>query len=270
MDSSLEYFPDARNISAVAYHTGTRIDLRRVPSKDRLATQPLAMRAGVGGVAVLYRHGAVVFIGMDKAEHMEVLTSPLLKQSSPLDGHTEMEEALLERAPDSYDLISDDGAIQLADFSLDRLLVAADVLAKSVTLEHYEVTVEEAADKVAPMAMDLTRKGRFPSRQKGLIQHIGRTLLIQNHLAGRAGVLTKPELLWDRPDMTRLHRLLSEEYELEERRLLVEQKLELISRTASTLLELLQDRRTLRVEWYITILIVFEILLTLYEMATMH
>ncbi len=33
-----------------------------------------------------------------------------------------------------------------------------------------------------------------------------------------------------------------------------------------TILELLQSRRTLRVEWYIVILIVVEILLTLYDM----
>jgi uncharacterized Rmd1/YagE family protein len=46
----------------------------------------------------------------------------------------------------------------------------------------------------------------------------------------------------------------------------LERKLELVSRTAETLLDLLQDKRTLRVEWYIVILIVVEIVLTLYEL----
>jgi uncharacterized Rmd1/YagE family protein len=45
----------------------------------------------------------------------------------------------------------------------------------------------------------------------------------------------------------------------------LERKLDLISRTAETLLELMQHKRSLRVEWYIVILIVIEILLTLYE-----
>ena len=43
-------------------------------------------------------------------------------------------------------------------------------------------------------------------------------------------------------------------------------KLELIGDTAQTLLDLLQNRRSLRVEWYIVILIVVEIVLTLYEL----
>jgi hypothetical protein len=43
-------------------------------------------------------------------------------------------------------------------------------------------------------------------------------------------------------------------------------KLELVSRTVETALGLLQARRSHRVEWYIVILIVFEILLTLYQL----
>jgi uncharacterized Rmd1/YagE family protein len=46
----------------------------------------------------------------------------------------------------------------------------------------------------------------------------------------------------------------------------VESKLDLIGRTIQTAIDLIQSRRSLRVEWYIVILIVFEIALTLYEM----
>ncbi|MGH8589703.1 MAG: hypothetical protein ACREXX_10350 [Gammaproteobacteria bacterium] len=43
-------------------------------------------------------------------------------------------------------------------------------------------------------------------------------------------------------------------------------KLEVIGQTVETVLDLLQSRRSLRVEWYIVILIVAEIFLSLYEM----
>ena len=43
-------------------------------------------------------------------------------------------------------------------------------------------------------------------------------------------------------------------------------KLELVSRTVETALGILQHRRSLRVEWYIVLLIVFEIGLTLYQL----
>jgi uncharacterized Rmd1/YagE family protein len=59
---------------------------------------------------------------------------------------------------------------------------------------------------------------------------------------------------------------LESEFELRERHLALERKLDLISRTAETLLKLLNNNRALRVEWYIVILIVAEIMLTLYEL----
>jgi uncharacterized Rmd1/YagE family protein len=46
----------------------------------------------------------------------------------------------------------------------------------------------------------------------------------------------------------------------------LERKLQVISNTAETLLDLLQTQQSQRVEWYIVILIVVEIALTLYEL----
>jgi required for meiotic nuclear division protein 1 len=59
---------------------------------------------------------------------------------------------------------------------------------------------------------------------------------------------------------------LAEEYELKERGAALERKLDLVSRSAGVLVDLLQNRRALRVEWYIVLLILIEILLYLYEM----
>ncbi len=59
---------------------------------------------------------------------------------------------------------------------------------------------------------------------------------------------------------------LQNEYELKERHLDLERKLSLIAQTAETLLDILRNERSLRVEWYIVILIILEILLTLYQM----
>jgi required for meiotic nuclear division protein 1 len=85
-------------------------------------------------------------------------------------------------------------------------------------------------------------------------------------MVGRVEVADKPELLWDRPELGRLYGRLEDEYELIERHVALERKLALLSRTVETLLDLLQDKRNLRVEWYIVVLIVIEILLTLYQL----
>jgi hypothetical protein len=71
---------------------------------------------------------------------------------------------------------------------------------------------------------------------------------------------------WELPGLTRLFTRLEDEYELSERKVAVDRKLDLISRTVETLVDLLQNKRALRVEWYIVILIVIEIFLTLYQL----
>jgi uncharacterized Rmd1/YagE family protein len=92
-------------------------------------------------------------------------------------------------------------------------------------------------------------------------------LRIQHKMVGRVEVSEKPDLLWERPDLERLYLQLEDEFELSERHTALERKLDLIHATATTALEMVRDRRSLRVEWYITVLIVVEIALTLYELA---
>lgn len=125
-----------------------------------------------------------------------------------------------------------------------------DTLAKSVVLGQYERIIAQAFDRIEPLALALER-GEFWRK-------------------GRVEVAEKPELLWERSDLERLHVRLADEYELRERHLALERKLDLISRTAETLLEPTQNQHTLRVECYIVILIVQEILLSLYDLFFRH
>ncbi|HYN37954.1 MAG TPA: RMD1 family protein, partial [Rhodospirillales bacterium] len=156
------------------------------------------------------------------------------------------------------------GAIRLKQVTKDRLLIIADVLAKSVILAYDEKRVAEVFDRIEPVAESLHRRPVVSVRQ--LLGHIGDVLITQHRMVGRVEVTEKPELLWDQPELERLYLRLQEEYELPERDRALTRKLDLISQTASTALGLLQAKRSLRVEWYIVLLIVLEIFLTLYEM----
>lgn len=89
--------------------------------------------------------------------------------------------------------------------------------------------------------------------------------MVEHKMVGRVEVAEKPDLLWDHPQLERVYARLVDEYELSERHRALEHKLELISRTAETVLGLVHANRSLRVEWYIVILILFDILLSLYE-----
>ena len=85
-------------------------------------------------------------------------------------------------------------------------------------------------------------------------------------MVGQVEVVDKPELLWEHPELERLYLRLEDEFEIRERHAALQRKFELVSRTAQTALEVLRNRQNLRVEWYIVILIVVEILLPLYQL----
>ncbi|OFZ94571.1 MAG: hypothetical protein A2Z64_01495 [Betaproteobacteria bacterium RIFCSPLOWO2_02_67_12] len=114
--------------------------------------------------------------------------------------------------------------------------------------------------------MQLEREGRIRGRTRDHLKRIGALLLIESRMVGRAEIGEKPELLWERPELERLHALLESEFELRERLAALERKLGLVARTSRTLVDLLNAKHALRVEWYIVALIAFDIVLVLYGM----
>jgi uncharacterized Rmd1/YagE family protein len=243
---------------------GERIDLRAFDGTSKYAVAPLTVTAGARGVAVMFRYGVVVLYNVAPIEE-----AALLEQLAPLVSQRfetpELEEAVLAIEPDKAERGAD-GVINLSAYDPDRLQTVADVLAKSVVLAFYEKTINAAFEGIEPLAEDLTRRGTSRRSSKELLRHIGGALLIQTKTVWRVEITDKPEALWERPDLEILYTRLVDEYELTERHVALERKLELITRTASTALELLHNNRSLRVEWYIVALIVADIILSLYEM----
>ena len=93
-------------------------------------------------------------------------------------------------------------------------------------------------------------------------------MLVQNRVSGRVAVAEKPDVVWDRPDLERLSARLQDEYELKERAEALSRKLTLISDTAEMLTDMIDTQRSLRLEIMIVLLILFEIVITGYQIVT--
>lgn len=247
-----------------ALYLGARIHVRALEKRAVLALAPLTLRVGGHGCAVVFRHGAAVFFNVAAAEEADLIgyLRPFLVEPRPQPEH---EEIVIRIGAEGGDVIQG-GEVLLAAVTLQHLQLIAEVLARSLVLEHYEARTARSFDLVEPFARRLVRPQPRWTRPGELLTHIGEVLLNQQEMVGRIEVSEKPDLLWDHPELERLYARLEAEYELRDRYRALERKLELISRTAATVLDILQARRNLRVEWYIVILIVVEILLSLYEM----
>jgi len=250
---------------AHAVFVAERLDLRTVA--PRIANHPMVVEVGERGWAALFRYGAVVFFAVPPMSRERFLDDLRPRLTRPYDEPEH--ESIVIRIDAAAAEGMDDRDLVLHDAGVDRLQVVAEILAKSVVMAQYEEQVADAFHTIEPLAVDLKERG-VVRRTDQLLGHIGDTMLIRHRMVGRVEVPEKPELLWERADLERLYARLEDEYELVERHVALERKLDLITSTASTSLEILQTKRSLRVEWYIVILIVAEILLTLWDMFVRH
>ncbi|MGL5942398.1 MAG: RMD1 family protein [Waterburya sp.] len=258
-------FAGEKTIGVRALFIGEKIDLRALENTSCLSESPLTITAGENGCAVLQKYGAIVLFGVNPLEEAAFINN-LQPWISKAFKEPESEETRIEINIDSKEFVTENGNIELKEFNIERLQIVADVLAKSVILSHYETSIASVFAKIEPIAASIKRFGNGRHQGEDLLQHIGNTIMIQQTMVGLVEIEDKPEQLWDWPNLERLYLRLEDEYEIGERHRALERKLELISRTAQTVLDLMQHQSAVRVEWYIVILIIVEILLNIYEL----
>ncbi|MFO1101991.1 MAG: RMD1 family protein [Methylocystis sp.] len=253
-----------QTLMARALLLGERIDTEGLERADLVSTAPLAFRVGQGGFAVLYRFGVAVLFGLSPLEEDEIVKKTGLRVSGASRGDDET--LIVEATPDGEEKALPDGRLAVKDLSEARLLVIADVLAKSVALARDERRVNAVFDTIEPFAAELAAKGSPPWKRKSMLELMGQTLLVRHRVSGRVAVDDKPDVLWDRPDLERLYARLEDEYELTPRARTLSAKIDVIGETARALTDLIDAARSVRLEWTIIVLIAMEIALTLFQM----
>ena len=240
-----------------------RIDTSHLEHDGVVSTVPLTYRCGQGYVT-LFRYGVAIFTGLAAAEEEDVLgrlQPRLIRPVSP----REEETALIEHAADKDDQILPGGPIVLKTITPDHLIIIADALSKSVVLARDEREVTAVFDLVEPFARQLAEYGQTFAGRRSILKHVGNALLVQHRVSGRVAVAEKPDVVWDRPDLERLYARLQDEYELEERAETLARKLAVISDTAEVLTDIIDTRRSLRLEVIIVILIAVELIIAAYQ-----
>jgi required for meiotic nuclear division protein 1 len=261
-------WPEQTPISARASIVGERLITKGLEPINPMATNPLIVQVGQTGCAVLLRYGVVVTFNLSASEEKQLLCSlqPHIREPISTTTFEELPIAILPSAKEPVKERLENGVLWLQDDSAERLQIVAEALAKSVVLDYYETEMSSLFDRIKPFTTAIQGKNMRSPKEKELLSYIGGTLLIQQKMLGIVEVGEKPDPIWDYPELDRLYLRLEDEYELRERLLALEQKLALVSKTVETSLGILQRDSSHRVEWYIVILIVAEIALSIYDM----
>jgi uncharacterized Rmd1/YagE family protein len=261
---AINFDTNPQSVTVRACILGQRFNMRDLRHLEAIKKTPLTIKRG-GGYAVIFRYGVVVLFGLSDEEQKELLQE--LKQfvTQPYD-EIEPEEVDITCEETDKDRVSFDG-IHVRQWDITRLLIIADIMAKSQVLSYHESRMSLTFDKIEPIAQEMHHKG-YPSgrRTRDLLRHIALTLSAQRNITGQAEILDKPDFLWDQPPaLEGFFVKLEDEYEIRERYDALKEKLDLIYRTSEMMLGLMNSRHTLHVEWYIVILIVIDIVIHLVE-----
>nr|GAJ37214.1 hypothetical protein BDOA9_0164330 [Bradyrhizobium sp. DOA9] len=246
---------------------GDRINASNLEIGTLVSSTPAAFRVHAG-LAVIFRYGVVVLIGLLPSEEkvlVDNLKSRVTGELSPYEEEIAQAQLCSEEAGET---IQPGGPICLAKFSDDRLLLVADALAKSTSLARDERRVAAVFDVIEPFARELAEHGRTPQRRKGILQLIGNALLVQQRVAGRVAIAEKPDVLWEKPELDRLYSRLEDEYELKERLDTLERKLAAVSETANALTDIIDTQRSLRLEIAVVVLILIEVAMGTFQLLT--
>lgn len=243
---------------------GNEIHLKSLANKHISKKEPLIVLLGEKSIAIIYPYGAIVFFNADTPTTVELITR-CQQYTTQLFSTPETEEFSVIIQPDQPEGIVQN-KVSIKKVSKERLEIMGDALAKSLILEYHENRIGMLFDKIEPIAKSLKEHGKLGLRANVLLKHIGSSLLMAQDMVGKIQIGEKPLLLWEHSELEPLHAQLVEDLEIFERQQSLERKIDLISRTAETSLEVLQHRHGHRLEWYIIILISIEIFLQLYEL----
>lgn len=237
---------------------GSRINLRGLHG----FVEPDALDPRGTGAAFVYRYGVIVLFGVSPDGEQRFLERIKAHVIDPL-AAPEIETATIELAPGDEEQVDAHGNIRLHALTPERLLLTATVLARSVVLGRDETRIADVFDRIEPLVSALQRHGRSGHSIRWVMRQIGDVLDARHRMVGRAQISEKPEVLWDHPELDRLYGRLEAEYELGDRARVIEHKLEVIGDAADVLLNIIQDRRSVRLELAIIALIAFEVVVGL-------
>lgn len=244
----------------------SHIDTKKITGLNILDSNPLSLALGENGFVFVFRFGALIFINFTQTEKESFLSSLNIAEKNFYEQPITDQITLKIDVATEREGIDIAGVVCLKSADLKRLQVVASVLAKSVALNYYEDNISDAMINIEILADDLQQGVKSLAPNRVLLRQLGVVIKIQSKTVGLVQVTEKPDFTWDDPHIDQLYMKMSSEFELHERDGLLTKKLELISRTAETYLDLIQNRRSLRVEWYIVILIVVEIVILLFDM----
>ncbi|MBP1764141.1 MAG: putative YagE family [Firmicutes bacterium] len=255
------------NLNKIGEHFGI---VRKFRWEDFLLLQTDNLKGIVNDannkLVYVFHFGSMVLINFQHHEIMDVVQymKKLEPQISDSDVFTYADDYRLEIDAGQLPAVNND--YMIADVKNDyQLEIVSTVLAKSVSLEKNEIEVDALLDRIENVVNDLNR-GELGVSDEELAKMMAKIISFKLNTISYIMLLDNPDITWTNEEAATLYDRLSLLFELKDRYEKIRHKTETLMDITESFSDLVHARRGTRLEWAIIILIVIEIILSLYQM----
>jgi uncharacterized Rmd1/YagE family protein len=217
-------------------------------------------------LAILFDFGGMVLIGLPSADRERVL-GQINASLAPEPHAPHTEDFFVEVNPAAKVSVHFDRVV-LAEPTLPALKVISLLLAQSVAMDYYDEDVQEILKRTEAITKSLQAEGRLPGRINDLVRFIGSCIATKNDVIATLALFDKPDSTWEDQQIDHLYNGLRQELELDDRFRALEAKLRMIQENMELLVDLSNSRSTWRLELTVVLLILFEVMLSLWQLFT--
>ncbi len=240
-------------------------DLDRLFEKQTLlqSANRLVYRDADDSFFFVYRFGAVIFFNATPERRTDVIEriKTIMGYGPEL---LTSEDFAVEQRRGAVCSVGFERAI-LDKLSVDRIDILALALAQSMALEHFEIKVDQMVKEATEIGQTLKKHGRLIRTGRSLKRFIGKCITIKQDLVASLYLLDKPDETWNDQTLDNLYRGAFEILEIRERYKTVDYKLRMVQENLELIADLLQNRTANSLEWTIILLILIEIVFSLYD-----
>jgi required for meiotic nuclear division protein 1 len=224
-----------------------------------LAADPLVIEPQRGAFAVLTKFGSLVFWNCPEALQTELLREASVARGANL-GAEKLEDTLEVLVGQAVNTVTFN-EVGLRELTLDKLKIISLALAQSVALDHVEHEVAIALAKFYPVVSELRDQGRLRLTETEVLKAVGFAQGVRSAVLANLTLFDKPPETWESEILERLDSQLYDFFDLEERLSAINQKMSYFSEMNATLMNLLNHRKSMRLEWIIIFLILIEVVI---------
>lgn len=252
------------SFSAVAFEQNFSLkELAAALPGGRLEPHFLERALPENGTAFYYPFGAIVLVDAPPAIREEELRRLLAARPGLTKQFVRENFTVREEEGDRTRIV--DGCLIVDRLSGGRASLIALTVAQSAAMEYYEQIVERLFERTGQIVDRLESRGGVPLGTRSLSQFIGQAIGTRNEVLSVLHLLDKPDATWEDAAMDRIYGDLRSEFDLADRYSALESKLRAIQEALQLVLEVARDRRLFLLEASVVLLILFELVLSLWR-----